>query len=149
MNTQLFSQTNQMIELCCDYLSVQCIWLYHHFVSCTFQSKSTLKSCLNVKELLAQNRCNIWSLSDQTGQMIELCCEYLSVWCNWLYVLTMSCAHLIMSHMHFESRCSHLNFRYCTCFKQKVPWHSGNSRAWIHTDMCMWHKNIQPNALYR
>ena len=25
----------------------------------------------------------------------------------------------------FESHCCHLNFRYGTCFKQGVPWHSG------------------------
>ena len=30
----------------------------------TFQSESTLCSCLNVKELLAWSRCKIWSLSD-------------------------------------------------------------------------------------
>ena len=35
---------------------------YH--VENTFQNKSTLYSCLNVKKLLAQNRHNIWSLSD-------------------------------------------------------------------------------------
>ena len=36
------------------------------FLSCqyAFQSKFTLYSCLNVKELLAQNKCNTWSLSD-------------------------------------------------------------------------------------
>ena len=27
-NTQPFSQTGQMIEPCCEYLSVRCIWLY-------------------------------------------------------------------------------------------------------------------------
>ena len=27
----------------------------------------------------------------QTGQMIELCCEYLSVRYTWLYVIAMSC----------------------------------------------------------
>ena len=30
----------------------------------TFQSESTLYICLNVKELFAQNRRSIWSLSD-------------------------------------------------------------------------------------
>ena len=34
------------------YLSILCIWLY------------PLYSCLNVNELLAQNRCKIWILSD-------------------------------------------------------------------------------------
>ena len=29
-------------------------------------------------------------LLSQTGQMIELCCEYLSVWYIWLYVFVMS-----------------------------------------------------------
>ena len=36
---------------------------YYH-VKYLFQSESTLYSCLNVKELLAQNRCDIWSLGD-------------------------------------------------------------------------------------
>ena len=33
-------------------------------VTYAFQSESTLYSCLNEKELLAQNSCKIWSLSD-------------------------------------------------------------------------------------
>ena len=36
-------------------------------VTYTFQSESTLYICLNGKELLAQNRCYIWSLSDCKG----------------------------------------------------------------------------------
>ena len=39
----------------------------------------------------------------------------------------------------FESRCSHLNFRFCACFKQGVLWHSGNYRLWIHSEMRTWH----------
>ena len=37
-------------------------------ITYSFQSESTLYSCLNVKELLARSRREIWSLSDQ---MIE------------------------------------------------------------------------------
>ena len=62
-----------------------------------FQSESLLYSCLNIKELLARNRCNIWSLSDINRiwthnhlSLIKLCCEYLSVWCTWVYVIIMS-----------------------------------------------------------
>ena len=58
----------------------------------------------------------------QTGQMIELGCGCLSVWCIRL-------CFIIMSRMHFrgfESPCWHLNFRYSTCFEQGVLWHSGN-----------------------
>ena len=79
---------------------------YYH-VMYVFQSESTFYSCLNVKELLAQNKLNI-CLSDskgirnrnhllckhtqpfsQTGQMTELCCECLSVPSIWLYVIIM------------------------------------------------------------
>ena len=39
------------------------------WLSCkyTFQSESTLYSCLNVKELLAWNRYNIWNLIENNG----------------------------------------------------------------------------------
>ena len=44
----------------------------------------------------------------------------------------------------FESSFSHLNFRFHVCFKQGVPWHSGNYRLWIHSETRTWHgKNIQ------
>ena len=46
------------------YGAFDCIW-YH--VTYAFQSKSTLCSCLNIKELLAPNRRDIWSLSDSNG----------------------------------------------------------------------------------
>ena len=42
---------------------------YH--VTYAFQSESTLYSCLNVKELLAQNRHDIWSLSDRNETRIH------------------------------------------------------------------------------
>ena len=38
---------------------------YH--VTYTFQSESTLYGCLNIKELIARNRRDIWSLSDYNG----------------------------------------------------------------------------------
>ena len=99
-----------------------------------FHSESTFHSYLNVKELLAQNRDDIWSLSDngdskpqppslyiqsfsQTGQMIELCCEYLSVGYIWLmlYHVTylfqsesplFSCLNVKVTATGFEPRTS-------------------------------------------
>ena len=89
---------------------------YH--VTYAFQSESTLYSCLNVKELLAQSRREIWSFSG---------CNW-SVWLNsWLFVYE-------LGGSGFESSCSHLSFRYGACFKQGVPWHSGNYRVWIHSE---------------
>ena len=41
-------------------------------------------------------------------------------------------------------RCSHLNFRYHTCFEQWVLWHSDNYIVWIHSKTRGWHDtNIQ------
>ena len=39
------------------------------------------------KTLQAIAKMTTTGLEPTTGQMIELCCEYLSVWCIWLYVL--------------------------------------------------------------
>ena len=44
--------------------SIAIMTVHYHHITYAFQSESTLYSCLNVKELLAQNRCDIWSLSD-------------------------------------------------------------------------------------
>ena len=57
---------------------------------------------------------------------------------------------LISSGCGFESRCSHLNFRYRACFEQGVTWHSGKYRVWIYSEKRTWYdKSIQSNALYR
>ena len=47
------------VLICTVHLTV-----YYYNVTYVFQSESTLSSCLNVKELLARNRRDIWSLSD-------------------------------------------------------------------------------------
>ena len=66
------------------------------------------------------------------------------VWLNgWVFVYE-------LSGCGFKSSCNHLNFRFCACFKQGVPRHSGNHRVWIHYEMHMCHdKNIQSNTLHR
>ena len=33
----------------------------------------------------------------------------------------------------------HLNFRSRACFEQRVPWHSGNYKVWIHSETRTWH----------
>ena len=50
--------------------------LYYYHVTYVFQSESTL-NCLNVKELLARNRHNIWSLnySNESWSLNHLVCE--------------------------------------------------------------------------
>ena len=42
-----------------------------------------------------------------------------------------------------ESSCSHLNFKFRTCFEKGFPSHSDNYRVWIPSETCRWHdKNI-------
>ena len=90
---------------------------YH--VTCTFQSGSRLYNCLNVKELLAWNRHKILSLIDCNGIQTD---NKQTLWLNgWVFVYELiGCG--------CESRCSQLKLRYCACFEQGVPLHSGNYR---------------------
>ena len=94
-----------------------------------FQSECTL---------LARNRHKIWSLNDCNWTRIQnhLVCKWTLKLNGWVFIYE-------LSGCGFESYCSHLNFRFHTCFEQ-VPWNSGNYRAWIHSEMNMWHdKNMQ------
>ena len=66
------------------------------------------------------------------------------VWLNcWIFVYELcGCG--------FESRCSHLNFRFRDCFEQGFHWHSGNCGVWIHSKTRTWHdKKIQSNGPYK
>ena len=66
-----------------------------------------------------------------------------SVWPNdWVFVCELNSSG-------FESSCSHLNFRFRTCFEQGVPWNSGNYRVSIHSETRTCHdKNMQLITLY-
>ena len=69
-------------------------WYYHLVYA--FESESTLYSCLNVKELLAENKRNVWNLSDSKGirnhihLVSKRTLEYISIRCIWLHVIAMS-----------------------------------------------------------
>ena len=102
-----------------------------------------------------------------TGQMIELCLEYLSAQCIWLYVIIMSHTcfrvnlHSIVARMSRSSlvkinviskvcRCCCCYFRYRASFEQGVIWYSSNYRVQIHPEMHRWHDdNTQSYAPYR
>ena len=78
--------------------------VYFYHVMNTFQSESTLCSCLNVKELSAQSRHCIRSLSDCNRIQIHnhLVCKL--VWLNgWVFIYK-------LSGCGFKSCCSNLNF---------------------------------------
>ena len=60
-NTQPFSKIGQMIELCCEYVSVMVRLLQFSSRHISVLSEYALRNCLNVKELFAQNRPDIWN----------------------------------------------------------------------------------------
>ena len=94
---------------------------YYH-LTYAFQSESTLYSCLNVKEILARGRHEIWSLSD----------------CNW----TRTHNHLV--HKRLAKLVNWLSCDcavFFTCSENGVPWHSDNCRVWIHFKTRTWHDN--------
>ena len=69
------------------------------------------------------------------------------IWSVWLN----GCVFVYeLSFCGSKSLHSHLIFRYCPCFQQRVPWHSGSYRMWIHSRTRRWHdNNIHSNDLYR
>ena len=93
-------------------------YLCFYHVTYAFQSVSTLCICLNAKELLAQNRRHIWSLSDCNGNRTQnqlvrkqtlnhlaklaSLAKWLSVRLrtNWLWIRVwlQSLKHLIVAH---------------------------------------------------
>ena len=79
--------------------------------------------------------------ADKYSQQSSIICP---VWLNgWVFVYE-------LNGCGFQSSCSQLNFRFCTCFEQGVAWHLGNYRVWIHSETHTWHdKVIQSNAPYR
>ena len=67
-----------------------------------------------------------------------------TAWSNWPVWSNVWVFLYELSGSGFGSSCSHLNFRFRTCFGQGYPWHSGNYRVRIHSKMRTWHdKNIQ------
>ena len=83
---------------------------------------------INMWKVLRSQKLNIQqSLNNVASMLDSLMChqrkdytKITSVWLNdWVFIYK-------LSSCWFEPCCSHLIFRYCTCFEQGVPWHSGN-----------------------
>ena len=134
-----------MIELCCDNLSVRCIWLYVYHVTYAFQSESTIdiQATIECGFTLKRVRDMIitYSQMHRTDKFSQHSSIIWPAWLNgWVFVYE-------LSGCGFESSCSHFTFRFRACFEQGVPWHSGNYRVWIHSETRTWHdNNIQSNS---
>ena len=110
-------------------------WLNFYFS--TFELLTRISKIKSFTTRWSNDSNDIW-LNGLNGIWLN---EIRPVWLNgWVFLYE-------LSGCGFESHCCHLNFRYHTCFKQRIPWHSGNYRAWIHSETPTWHdNNIQSNA---
>ena len=74
MNTRTFSQTDQLIELCCKYLSVRCIWLYVLIMSRTYfrVNPHSIVAWMSRKTLLKSGAISEikWLQWDSTGLLL-------------------------------------------------------------------------------
>ena len=109
---QPFSHFGHITELCCEYVSVQHIWLYVPVMSRPRFRVNSVYSCLNVKELVSRNRNDIWSLSDCNGTLIhnhlvrKRTLNHLPKLAKWLsYVVSIICT------VHLNAYCSHFLYR--------------------------------------
>ena len=89
LNLSLPDQSLYKIPMMNDLyiLKIWCFTVCSYHVAYAFQSESTLYSCLNVKELVAQNWHNIWSLSDCNGTVLRK--ELLEIQAN------IECGHTV------------------------------------------------------
>ena len=132
MNTQPFSQTDQMIELCSEYLSVRCIWLYVLGMFKELHARSSrdilrfkwLQLDLNPEPLGSKMNTQPFG---QAGLIIELCSEYLSVRCIWLYLF-------VMSLTRFQSESTLYS---CMNVKEILAW--SRRKIWNLSD-CNWNR---------
>ena len=110
------------------------MWIWVQLQSLNFQILHLLwaRSSLTFSQMHHKNKYS------QHSSIIKKIKKIRPVWLNgWVSVYELSVCE-------FKSSCSHLNFRFHSCFKQGASWHSGNYRVWIHSETCMWHdKNIQ------
>ena len=108
------------------------VWVQLQSLKLQILSQFRARSSLTFR--LLQSVDSLWNVYVTWGEHTVKCTVPISTQ-NIIYELSSS---------RFESSCSHLNFRFCACFKQGVPWHSGNYRVWIQSETRTWHeKNIQ------
>ena len=109
-------------EVCYCVLHEYVVCIYHD-VTYAFQSESTMYICLSFKELLARNRCDIWSLSD--SNRIQTLNHLVFEWTlSHLAKLTWFGDHFKLGGCAFRSRWCYL--KYVVVYKKRLCQYSSN-----------------------
>ena len=138
------------VLICTVHLTV-----YSYHFTCAFQSESKPYSCLNIKELLARSRHEIWSLTDcnwrrtQNQLVHKRTLKHLGKLVKWLSCVLSTCLYGIFECMLSESRLY-------SCVNVKEPIAQSRREIWSVSDWNWirerrkWHeKNIKWKAPYR
>ena len=128
-----------MIEPCCEYLSVPCVWLYVIIISGTsFRVNPHSIVCLNDKEILAPSSCYISSLSGRNeipnhNHLIrKRTLDHLPKLAKWLSCLLsfyMYGAFIIMSRMSLRN-----NPLSIVCLNPREPLPRSRRQIWSLND---------------
>ena len=103
-------------------------------IQTTIECGFTLKCLCDMTRTYSQIHC--------TDKYSEHSSIIWPVWPNgWVFIYE-------LSRSGFESSRSLLNFRFHVCFEQRVPWHSGNYRVWIHSEPRTWHDKNKQSIKY-
>ena len=116
-NPQPLGQTSQMIELCCEYLSVWCIWLYvlvmsrtrfrvnpHSIVS--WMSRNSLLKA-GVKSEVSVTATGLEPIGVAWGRVNLFACLFLRINCEQFFSSKFSKSHAFYMHLHMCPVCSH------------------------------------------
>ena len=132
----IFCDWTFILRLATGNLAFFSIFLRNYPLSLSYLTSISVSSILILILTFSGNK---WLQRNSNPQPLSMWTNTQSSLAKWLSVCSQT-----KCGCGFESRCSHLNFRFCTCFKQRVPWHPGNYRVCIHCQTRTWHdKNIQ------
>ena len=141
-----------MMELCSEYLSLRCVWLYVLFISRTRirVNPHSIMSWMSMIPLLeegekSEGEVTATGLEPRTTEFLN---EHSTICRNWpndraVFWVFISTVDLTVCSCHVTYALQSESTLY-SCFEQGVPWHSGNYRVWIHSQTRTWHdKKIQ------
>ena len=110
---------------------------YYH-ITWEFQSESTLYSCLDFKEILAQNRCHIWSLSDSNkirthnDLVRKQIFNHLTKLAKW-FSCVVSTYHLTLCYYYatyeFQSKSTLYS---CSNLQELIYWNRRHNWSWLN-----------------